>query len=314
MRIVWFRGKWYATWTEGGQTRRLSLRTADRGAAERALRDLQSQPAGDTVGAIMAAYFTDLVARGRPDTRARDAWKALEGAFGNMRPDQIDPPLCRSYAQSRRGMGRKNGTVAKELGILRSGLRWHDRATPAKIEMPPSPPPRDRYLTRAERDALVAAAETPHIRLFVEVAIATAARAQAVLDLTWTRVEFDRGQIRLATGESGKKGRATVPMTKRVRKALEEAHKVATTPYVIEYAGRKVGSVKKGFARACIKAGLAGVSPHTLRHTAAVWMAEAGRPMDEIAQYLGHSDPRVTYRVYARFSPDYLRGAADALE
>ena len=28
----------------------------------------------------------------------------------------------------------------------------------------------------------------------------------------------------------------------------------------------------------------------------------------------GHSDPRITYRVYARFSPDHLRRAASALE
>jgi integrase len=50
-----------------------------------------------------------------------------------------------------------------------------------------------------------------------------------------------------------------------------------------------------------------------MRHTAAVWMAEAGVPMPVIAQYLGHTDSRITERVYARFSPDYLRGAADAL-
>jgi len=56
------------------------------------------------------------------------------------------------------------------------------------------------------------------------------------------------------------------------------------------------------------------VTPHTLRHTAAVWLAEAGTPMPEIATYLGHSDSRITERVYARFSPGYLRKASKALE
>jgi integrase len=50
-----------------------------------------------------------------------------------------------------------------------------------------------------------------------------------------------------------------------------------------------------------------------LRHTAAVWMAEAGIPMAEIAQYLGHSDDRITSRVYARYGPDHLRKAAAAI-
>ena len=46
----------------------------------------------------------------------------------------------------------------------------------------------------------------------------------------------------------------------------------------------------------------------------AVWMAEAGVVMDEIAQFLAHTDPRITYRVYARYSPEYLRKAASALD
>ena len=33
-----------------------------------------------------------------------------------------------------------------------------------------------------------------------------------------------------------------------------------------------------------------------------------------IAQYLGHSNVEVTRKVYARYSPDYLRKAASALE
>ena len=33
-------------------------------------------------------------------------------------------------------------------------------------------------------------------------------------------------------------------------------------------------------------------------------MAEAGVPMSVIAQYLGHSDSRLTERVYAQYSPE----------
>ena len=54
-------------------------------------------------------------------------------------------------------------------------------------------------------------------------------------------------------------------------------------------------------------------TPHMLRHSAAVWMAEARTPMEEIAAYLGHKNPLITARVYARFHPDYLRRGAKAL-
>jgi hypothetical protein len=43
-------------------------------------------------------------------------------------------------------------------------------------------------------------------------------------------------------------------------------------------------------------------------------MAEAGTPMAEIAQFLGHSSEAVTFSVYARFSPTYLKRAAAVLE
>lgn len=43
-------------------------------------------------------------------------------------------------------------------------------------------------------------------------------------------------------------------------------------------------------------------------------MAEAGVPMEEIAQFLAHSNVEITRKVYARFSPNHLRQAAKALE
>ena len=48
---------------------------------------------------------------------------------------------------------------------------------------------------------------------------------------------------------------------------------------------------------------------NVLRHTAAVQMAEGGAPMSEIAAVLGHSDSRITERVYAKYSPGYLAKA-----
>ncbi|WP_378953032.1 hypothetical protein [Mesorhizobium sp. ANAO-SY3R2] len=36
--------------------------------------------------------------------------------------------------------------------------------------------------------------------------------------------------------------------------------------------------------------------------------------MSKIAQYLGHSDSRITERVYARFAPGHMQDAADVLD
>ena len=199
--------------------------------------------------------------------------------------------------------------------MLKAALRWHDPNTPAVFELPKKPPPKERYLTRDEYDTLLSNAETPHIKLFIVLALATAARTSALLELTWDRVDFDRKLITLSTGDDAEnKRRAIVPMTERARKELEKAYQARETEFVVEYAGRPVKAVIKAFKRTCQKVGLNDVSPHVLRHTAAVWMAEAGVSMSEIAQYLGHTSTAVTERVYARYSPAYLRSAASALE
>lgn len=135
-----------------------------------------------------------------------------------------------------------------------------------------------------------------------------------MLELTWDWVDFDRSQINLRTEEGMRKGRAIVPMTNSLHAALLAAKKAALSDNVVEWSVRPVKSIKKGFKAAANVAGLDGVSPHVLWHTAAVHMAEAGMLMGEIAQYLGHSDSRITSSTYARYSPDHLRKAASALE
>lgn len=308
MRLKLYRGKWAAVWREDGHTKRVSLRTADRGHAERRLEALKRGPQ-NTVADLVVTYLAEF-----DTTTGRHAWAPLARTFGPLTPERITKELCRRYAREQMKAGRSRGTVRRSLGVLKSALIHAGRRPAADlVEMPPPPPPRDRFLTREEYNRLINGSIMPHVRLFITLALATAARATALLELTWDRIDFEGGLIRLGEGNR-RKGRATVPMTQAARQAFLEAQRGATSDYVIEWAGAKVGSVKKGFQAACTRAGLEDVTPHTLRHTAATWMAQRGVPLSDIAAYLGHADPRTTYRVYAKYTPDYLRAAAGALE
>lgn len=320
-RLGRLNGGFVVSWWEEGRRRRYRLGTSDPSEADRLMRDFvaglerRSRP---TVATLWAAYCHDRAGRPIVVTLGHHL-KAIGPTFGHLYPDQITVDLCRSYAAGRRAAGRKPGTIWTELGNLRMVLHWAEKQglierAPA-IERPSKPAPRDRHLTRAEAVRLADGARSPHIRLAIILLLGTAARVGAILDLTWDRVDFERGLVTLARDDGrSRKGRATVPMSGMVRAALAEARAGALTDHVVEYAGEGVRSIKKGFAAAVSAAGLSDVSPHVLRHTAAVWMAEAGKPMTEIAQYLGHRDSRITERVYARFSPQHLRGSADVLE
>jgi len=186
------------------------------------------------------------------------------------------------------------------------------------IERPTPGPARSLYLTRDQMAKFLEHCETPHVKLFATLAWTTGARAAALLDLTWDRVDFARGRIRLMEGEIDPdrpmKGRAIIPMNSSARSALIHAKEGARTRYVIEWAGEKVASVKKAIRRAAIASKMPWVSPHVFRHSAAVMMAENRIPMSEIAQFLGHTNTKMVTTVYAKYSPEYLAQAADALE
>ena len=82
----------------------------------------------------------------------------------------------------------------------------------------------------------------------------------------------------------------------------------------LEWAGDRVAKIRKGFDAMVVRSGLAGVTPHVLRHTAGVHMAAGGVPLSQIAQFMGHTSTAVTEKVYARFAPDHLRDAAEILD
>lgn len=242
------------------------------------------------------------------------AWAALKPTFGNLRIDQITPELCARYRKTRHQQGASDGTVIKELSFLRAAARKTAQGHLARFEMPPQPPPVDRWLTKDEMSQLLAEMVDQHLHLFTTLALTTAGRSGALLDLTWDRVDFVRRQIALGEQQEGRKRRAVVPINDTAMAALRAAYDVRASEHVIEWGGKKVGSIKKGFREAAKRAGLEGVTPHVLRHTAATWMAQAGVPMIEIARFLGHSNPQITYRIYAKHTPDYLRTAASAVE
>ncbi len=250
----------------------------------------------------------------------REAWKPLAPHFGHMTIEQVTKAVCVGYITKRRLLGVSNGGIRTELDYLSTALRFGKRSklyvgdTPA-IERPPQARPRERWLTKPEVTRLIKHAVAMHVKLFILLSIYTAGRPSHILQITWPRVDFAARTINLddPDRDQNRKGRARVPMHDDLIEPLKMARDLAETQFVIEYNGNPVGSVKKAIHEAARRAKIKGVSPYVLRHTAGVWMAQAGVPMAEIAQYMGHTNPAVTFKVYARYSPDYLRKAGGAL-
>jgi integrase len=245
----------------------------------------------------------------------KSLWKTLEPHFGYKLGKAITKQDCRDYAALRRKAGKSPSTIKTEMEALRACLRWHYGKDAPIIVAPAPSKPRERYLTKEEARILEDAIDTPHAKLFVKLALATGARMGAILDLTWDRVDFTHNTIDFmpAGRDKTNKRRTVVPMTPKLREALEEASKGSLTDHVIEYGGKPVASVKKAIAAAARRAKVP-CSPHVFRHSAAVWMAQADVPMQKIAQVLGHTSTRVTETTYARYSPRFMADAVAALD
>jgi integrase len=309
------------TWHIYHKRRRISTGCTDRTQAERVLAQYLaggSLPSAGTATSIadnLTAYLADRVDRGKPGAeRLRWAHKPLTRHLGTMPAEQIDPAVCRSYARHRAAEGVSAVTTRTELQALRAALRWRLGEAAPKIELPPRGQPRDRWLTRAEADKLIAGASGHHVRLFIMLALHTAARRGAILGLTWDRVDLDARRIDYNEPgrERTKKRRARPPINDTLLAALTEAKASAETNFVIEWAGGRVESVKRGFRSATARAGLADVTPHTLRHTAVTWMMQAGVPVWEAAGFAAMT-AQMVQEVYGHHHPDHMAGAAKAL-
>lgn len=324
----------YVQWWESGRAHRVSCRTADKSQARRFLAEFKAGidekpiPASPAIGAILDAYAEDRGKRPHSPT-LQYCVDALKRHIGDLPVALLTKEQVQRYVTERRDVGaagasaqyRKkvralsDGTLIRELGVLRRALAWavDERwiATAPRVERPSAPPSRERWLTEEEAQKLLDAAKTPHVKVFIALALWTAGRTGALLQLTWDRVDLDRGIVNLGSG-SGRKRRATVPIVDDLRPILVEAREAATTPFVVEFGGRPLASVKTAFRRAAERAALPGVTAHICRHTAATWMVQKGTPTAMVARFLGNTEAMVE-KVYGHHSPDYLKQAAAAL-
>lgn len=352
-------GRYYALWSENRRSRRKSMGTSDRALAEQRFAQwllfgghkgqvAEEAKAGLTVAELWSIYEKKHVDKNvaAPATVAF-CWKNLKPHFGPLTLDKIDEDVVESYGEKREegeiGRPSKPSTVRKELAALIACLNWHAAPERGKkalltkkdiptITLPAEADPRDRWLTTAEIKAVMDAARRMHpgeVRMsrgerFLWLALETAARKTAILDLTWDRVDFETRMIHYAVPgrKQTKKRRPSVPISDALLPVLKRMHDERTSIYVMDHDGNVWATIQS----IVIKAGLApkqaratgeaikstGISPHTFRHTAATHMARRGVPLYDIAGVLGNTLAMVE-RVYSHHCPGRLRAAVNSI-
>ncbi len=266
-----------------------------------------------TCGDALDHYYREHVVKKVVDARRqRIAINHLNVHLGTVEVQNLTPDLIDQYCLDRAPTA--GATQRRELNVLRAAIshavkyrRLAGAAAPY-ILLPEGSPPKDRWLSEGELARLLNAAKSPRLRLFISLAYYTGGRRRSIETLTWNQVNFSQSRISLAKpGErQTNKRRPTVPIGRTLLKELLDTYRVRRTQYVLEH----TGDLLVAFKAAAKRAGLEGVTPHTLRHTRAVHLAQKGISIYMIAGLLGDNVSTIE-RNYLHHCPDHLAAIAE---
>jgi integrase len=308
---------------------------------ERRRQDIEDIDCAD----VLSIYLSDIGEPGDQfEIEARI--ERLNEFWGGKKLSKVSAQTCSAYVKHR---GNRGG-ARRDLETLRAAINHHAKEGfhrgAVRVSLPPKGEARDRWLTRKEAAALiwhcwrhrekqtihsgmskgdpVSTSRRPlrHIARFILIGLYTGTRAGAIASASpdaepgRSYVDLERGIFyRKPIGKRATKKRQTpAPIPPRLLAHLRRwrDRKLIASCFV-EFNGKPVASVKKGFKTAVGLASLPGhVTPHTLRHTAATWLMQRGVPIWEAAGFLGMS-PEVLQDTYGHHHPDYLHGAAAAI-
>lgn len=284
-------------------------------------------PAQMTVAEALDIYGREHAPTVAAPERIGYAIEALLPFWGALTVGDVKGETCRRYAKSRvrtfkDGTSKpiSDGTIRRELNALQAAVNYcHAEGyltTPTKVTLPTAPPSRERWLTRSEAAALIWAAwrspkDGRHVARFALISLYTGTRKDAVLKLGFMRntaggwVDVEKGVLyRRGAGERAtNKRRKPVRLSRRLTAHLSRWQQLGAR-WAVEIDGARVGDIKKGFAGACARAGLDGISPHTLKHTAITWAIQRGMRDHDAADYFDTSVETIR-RVYYHHSPFY---------
>lgn len=261
----------------------------------------------------------------RHSKRNKRSWKRDVVSLNNLLPyfgdtylDDISPRMIESYRIKRERDGVKSPTINREHGLLKSmfnrAIAWEMTGeNPAKKVRMAKEKARNRFLTREEIQCLLRASETdwaPYLKPILVMALSTGMRKGEILKLTWDDVDFNRRAIQVKQTKIDEP--REVPMTDWLFDTLQDWRNKnldRTSEYVfINKVGQPLGNVRKAFATALKKAGIADFRFHDLRHTAASQMYMSGLDIKLIKEICGWKTLAILDR-YAHLTTEHKRSA-----
>jgi integrase len=335
-RIFWYKFVWQAktiresTRQSNGKTAR-QMEAAHRTALAKGEAGFREHKPAPTLIEFIDSRF-------EPWARANTAWKtwrdfyrvgvqAIRGykALANLKLDEVTSEKAADFAADRRAQPSEISTVNGSLRVLSRilslAVEWGVLETAPKIKKLPGERHREHVVTREEEALYLAAASEP-LASVATVLIDSGQRPEECFRMRWEHINWLNGRqgTFLVTHGKTAAARRVLPMTPRVRFALEGRWKAAGEPSegwawpASTRSGHVEGSTFKKQHAKTLK--LSGVRPfvlYSLRHTFLTRLGESGCDVWTLARVAGHSSIKISTR-YVHPSGDAVLAAMSRLD
>jgi integrase/recombinase XerC len=252
----------------------------------------------------------------------------LKKEDAELHPAEIDRSLFRHYLAYLQNMGLKRTTIARRLAAWRSFYRYLCREKIVKdnflnmVATPKIEKKLPRFLYEDEVKLLLESSGREHCldqrnRAILETLYGGGIRVSEMVGLDVGDLDLASGYIRVL----GKRGRerlvplgacAVEALQKYLREGrlfiLNQRKKFGSAVFLNWWGDRLTGrGVNKIIARYVRQTGLGkGISPHTLRHSFATHMLNAGADLRSVQELLGHKRLSTT-QIYTHITGERLK-------
>lgn len=271
--------------------------------------------------------LTDLVETYRREGKPSLAWcrlvveKHLRPFFKYHRAARLATKDIEVYIDARQSLGIANGTINRELALLRRALRLGMEQQPPKVKdairIPKleESPAREGFFEYGDflrlRENLPDELKGP-----VTFAYFTGCRRTEIFTLKWKQVDFESGMVQW-TRTKNKRPRV-VPLTGELMRIMqclkaERDENWPRSPWVFSRCGERIKDFRAAWKAACLAAGIEGKLFHDFRRTGVRNLVRAGAPEKVAMEISGHRT-RSTFERYNITAGDDLRSAVERVQ